>query len=410
MGKLTRWAWVALSLVCGGALAFAPAGMAAQRTHHWVATWTASPQAGNWEDEFQNQTVRMIVHTSVGGNRIRVEFSNALGKRSLTIGAADVALAGKGAAIVQGSDHALTFDGSPSVVIPPGALEVSDAVDLDVSALSNLAVSVYVPKETGPATKHFLGLHTTYISGPGNFAGSADMAAQWKTTSYYWLSAIDVEADASAHTVVAFGDSITDGFQSKLNGNMQWPSQLAARLQANPATANLSVANEGIGGNRVLHDALPFGPNALARFDRDVLAQAGVRYLIILESINDLGFPHNKMGGHGAQEVTAKELIAGLKQLITRAHAHGIQVYGATLTPYEGADYYSAEGEAKREAINHWIRTSGAWDGVIDFSKAIRDPNHPRRMLAAYDSGDHLHPNDAGYKAMADAVPLSLFH
>jgi lysophospholipase L1-like esterase len=410
MGKLTRWTWLALLLVFGGTFAFAPSSVAAQPTHHWVATWTTAPQAGNWQDEFHNQTVRMIVHTSVGGNRIRVEFSNAFGKRSLRIGAAHIALAGEGAAIVLGSDHPLTFDGSPSIVIPPGALEMSDVVDLHFSPLSNLAISVYVPDQTGPATKHLLGLHTTYISGPGNFVASPDMQTKWEATSYYWISGIDVEAAASAHTIVAFGDSITDGFQSKQNGNMQWPSQLAARLQANPATEALAVANEGIGGNRVLHDALPFGPNALARFDRDVLAQPGVKYMIVLESINDLGFPHEKRGGHGAQEVTAKQLIAGLKQLIIRAHAHGIKVYGGTLTPYQGADYYSAEGEAKREAINQWIRTSGAFDGVIDFDKAVRNPQNPKRILPSYDSGDHLHPNDAGYKAMADAVPLSLFH
>lgn len=410
MGKLTRWtSWVFL-LVFGGAFVFAPSGVAAQPAHHWVATWTTAPQAGNWQDEFHNQTVRMIVHTSVGGSRIRVEFSNAFGKRSLRIGAAHIALAGKGTATVPGSDRSLTFEGSPSIVIPPGALEVSDVVDLHFSPLSNLAVSVYVPEQTGPATKHLLGLHTAYISGPGNFVASADMPAQWETTSYYWISGIDVEVSASAHTIVAFGDSITDGFQSEGNGNMQWPSQLAARLQANPSTEALAVANEGIGGNRVLHDALPFGPNALARFDRDVLAQPGVKYMIVLEGINDLGFPHDKRGGHGAQEVTAKQLIAGLKQLISRAHAHGIKVFGGTLTPYQGADYYSAEGEAKREAINEWIRTSGAFDGVIDFDEAVRNPKNPKRILPSYDSGDHLHPNDAGYKAMADAVPLLLFH
>lgn len=408
MNRTVQKAGIAFAVAFGAMSAITPAVAQPATAQHWVATWTTSPQAGNWEDEFDNQTVRMTVHTSLGGSRVRIEISNAFGAHSLSIGAADVALAAKGAGIVPGSDHALRFGGSPSVIIPPGALEVSDPVDLRVPAESNLAVSIYVPEHTGPATKHFLGLHTTYISGKGDFVTSEDLPTQWKTTSYYWLSAIDVEAAADSHAIVAFGDSITDGFHSTLDKNMQWPSQLAARLQANPATKHLAVDNEGIGGNRVLHDAVIFGPNALARMDRDVLAQDGVKYLTVLESINDLGFPH-AVGGHGDQEVTADQLIAGLKQIIVRAHAHGIQVFGCTLTPYKGADYYSAEGEVKREAINHWIRTSGAFDGVIDFDKAVRDPNYPERMLLSYDSGDHLHPNDAGYRAMANAVPLSLF-
>ncbi|HUA86396.1 MAG TPA: SGNH/GDSL hydrolase family protein [Bryobacteraceae bacterium] len=377
-----------------------------QTTEHWVATWMASPMAGAWDEEFQNQTVRMVVHVSLGGSRVRVEFSNAFGQESLTIGAAHVGIQAADAAIVAGSDRALKFDGSTTVTIPPGALEVSDPVELDVPALSNLAVSVYVPEKTGPATYHASGLHTTYISGPGNFAGDQDMASQWTAGAYYWLSGVDVEGGADSSAIVAFGDSITDGAHSSMNENMQWPSQLAERLQKDPATSKLAVVNAGIGGNRILHDVS--GPNALARLDRDVIARDGVKYLIVLESINDLGWPH-EAAAHGTQEVTAEQLIGGLQQIIDRAHAHGIKVFGATLTPYEGANYYSQEGEEKREAINRWIRTSGAFDGVVDFDAAVRDPDHPGRFLPACDSGDHLHPNDTGYKAMAGAIDLSLF-
>jgi lysophospholipase L1-like esterase len=373
---------------------------------HWVTTWAASPMAGTWADEFQNQTVRMIVHVSLGGNRIRVQLSNAFGNHSLTIGSAHVAIQQKGDAIETSSDRALTFAGSPSVTIPPGALEVSDPVELNVAPASNLVVSIYLPEKTEPATYHQLALHTTYISGPGDFTAMENMQARWTTSSYYWLSAVDVEAVARSSGIVTLGDSITDGFASTIDGNRQWPSQLAARLQADPATADMAVANEGIGGNRILHDVI--GPNALERLDRDVLAQDGVKYMIVLESINDLGWPHQP-GAHQSQEVSAQQLIAGLQQIITRAHAHGIKVFGGTLTPYQGANYYSDEGEAKRETVNRWIRTSGAFDGVIDFAAAVRDPGNPRRFLPTYDSGDHLHPNDAGYRAMADTINLSLF-
>jgi lysophospholipase L1-like esterase len=405
--KIQRiWAGLALTL----ALALMPAGaFAAQRSggEHWVATWMAAPLEGTSRDVFRNQTVRMIVHTSIGGKRVRVEFSNAFGKESLFIGAAHLAISSQNAAIVPGSDRALTFDGSASVTVPPGALEVSDPVDLDVAASSDLAVSIYVPEAADPATMHPLGLQTTYISAAGNFTGAETMPYKWTALAWYWLSGVDVEADAGTGSIVALGDSITDGANSTPNTNRRWPNQLASRLLANPATAHLAVVNAGISGNRILHDI--YGPNALARFDRDVLARAGLKYLIVLEGINDLGFPHAP-GAHGQEAVTAQEAIGGLRQIIDRAHAHGIKVFGGTLTPYEGAPYYSKEGEAEREAVNQWIRTSGAFDGVIDFDAAVRDPVHPLRFLPAYDSGDHLHPGDAGYKAMADAIDLKLFH
>lgn len=392
---------LALALVPSGARSATQSGGA-----HWVATWMASPLAGSPTDVFRNQTIRMVVHTSIGGRRLRVEFSNAFGKRDLVIGAAHVAIQSKGAAIVPGSDRVLKFDGSPSVKIPPGALFESDPVNLRFDPLSALAVTIYIPVATGPATLHPLGLQATYISGPGNFTSAQTIPHKWITHSWYWLSGVDVEAAKGAQAIVALGDSITDGFNSTTNANRSWPSQLAARLQANPATAHLAVANAGISGNRILHNK--YGPNALERFDRDVLARAGVKYLIVLEGINDLGFPHLP-GAFGQQEVTAQDVIAGLRQIIDRAHAHGIKVFGGTLTPYEGAMYSSKEGEAKRVAVNLWIRTSGAFDGVIDFDAAVRDPKNPKRFLPAYDSGDHLHPGDAGYKAMADAIDPKIF-
>jgi lysophospholipase L1-like esterase len=357
---------------------------------------------------FKTRRYGWLFTSARGGSQIRVEFSNAFGAHSLTIGAAHVAIQQEGDAIEAGSDRALTFDGSPSVTIPPGAPEISDPVALNVAPSSNLIVSIFLPEKTEPATYHQLALHTSYsyISGPGDFTAAQHMQARWTTSSYYWLSAVDVEADARSSGIVTLGDSITDGFASTLDANRQWPSQLAARLEKDPATADLGVANEGIGGNRILHNVI--GPNALERLDRDVLARDGVKYMIVLESINDLGWPHQP-GAHESQEITSRQLIAALQQIINRAHAHGIKVFGGTLTPYQGANYYSDEGEAKRETVNRWIRTSGAFDAVIDFAAAVRDPSNPRRFLPAYDSGDHLHPNDAGYKAMADTIKLSLF-
>jgi lysophospholipase L1-like esterase len=376
---------------------------------HWVATWITSPVKGLPKLTLHDQTVRMIVHTSIGGDRFRVEFSNAFGDHSLFIGAAHLAIRAKGSSIVPGSDRTLTFNGSPSVTIPPGAPMLSDPVSLKAPPLADLAVSLYVPEAVVPFTEHSVALETTYISGPGNFTGAESIKPVHTNATWYWLSSVDAEAASNVCAIVGFGDSITDGYNSKLGANGSWPAQLAARFQANPATAHLAVVNAGISGNRVLHNF--FGPDALARFDRDVLAQDGVKYVVILEGINDLGFPHEPPRFKlPHQEVTAAQVIGGLRQLVERAHAHGIRVIGATLTPYKGSLYYSKEGEAKREAINRWIRTSGVFDGVVDFAAVIRDPKHPLRFLPAYDSGDHLHPNDVGYKAMADAINPALFH
>jgi lysophospholipase L1-like esterase len=348
----------------------------------------------------------MIVRTSVSGRRVRVRLSNEFGKEPLVIGAAHIAIRSKGGAIVPASDRALTFSGQPSITIPPGAEVISDPADLDVLELADLAISVYVPDKADMSTQHITGLHPIYVAGPGDFTGKAEITDVSKQEAWYWLAGVDVTASKDAGAVVTFGDSITDGARSTVDGNDTWPSELARQLLAGHGHhAELAVLNAGISGNRILHDVI--GDNALRRFDIDVLAQPGVKYMIVLLGINDIGFSNTPLGPN--QAVSADEIIAGLRQIIERAHVHGIAVFGGTLTPFEGAMYYSPDSETKREAVNNWIRTGGAFDGVVDFEAAVRDPAHPTKVLPAYDSGDHLHPSDAGYKAMGDAVGLALF-
>jgi len=385
---------------------------------HWVSTWAASPllraqpaqQQPNAAplppNSFNNQTLRMIVRTSIGGRRLRLQLSNAFGASALTVGAAHIALRSKDSAIIEGSDRPLGFDGKPSTVIPAGALMVSDPVDLYVPPLSDLAISLYFPNDTGPATMHATGLHTTYISKQGNMTTQPATADATTSQSWYWISSVDVLAPAAAAAIVTFGDSITDGARSTPDANRNWPSILAERLLANKNTANLAVLNQGISGNRLLRDGV--AANALARFDRDVLAQAGVKWVTLLEGINDIG-RGTGTNAAASDAVTADELTGALRQLIERAHSHGIKVIGCTLTPYAGAAYYSEKGDAIRQTVNRWIRTSGAFDAVVDFDAATRDSNNPKQFRAEFDSGDHLHPNDAGYKAMAESIKLSVF-
>ena len=380
-----------------------PATMAKDGSHagHWVGTWNASPQAAWHPVELNGQTIRQIVHVSIGGTRVRVRLSNAYGAGSLVIGAARVGLVSTGASIAAGSDRALTFNGSESATIPAGALAISDPVNLRVPDGGDLAVSIYVPGSAAAATEHSVGLQTTYISPEGDFSGADSLPTATTTQSYYFLTGLEVDAPAKSRAIVTLGDSITEGLHSTADANRRWPDRLAERLRSQKGGSKVAVLNAGISGNRVLHDTV--GTNASARLDRDVLVQSGARYLIVLQGINDIGYP-------GA--ATAAEIIAGHLQIIDRAHAMGLKVYGGTLTPFQAflpGLYYTADGEAKRQAVNHWIRTSKAYDAVIDFDKALRDPGNPARMRPAYDSGDNLHPNDAGYKAMADAIDLSLF-
>jgi lysophospholipase L1-like esterase len=344
----------------------------------------------------------MVVHTSIGGRRARIHLSNAFGTTPLRIGPVHVALRDKESAIVPSSDRAVTFSGKPGFKIPPGAGIVSDPVDIEVPKLGDLVVSVYLPEEAATPTTHATGLHTTYISKAGDFTGAVSIAEPTTRQSWYWLSEVDVVAPADAGLVVAYGDSITDGATSTPDTDSSWPSRLAQRLAANKATANWAVVNQGISGNRVLGDGA--GVSALTRYDRDVLSQPGVKWVIFLEGINDIG-----IAARGGDPVTAEDLIAAHKQIIERAHLHGIKVMGATLTPYAGAAYYTEDGEAIRQALNRWILTGNAYDAVVDFDKATQDSENSKQIRPAYNIRDHLHPNDAGYKAMADVIDLSVF-
>jgi lysophospholipase L1-like esterase len=351
-----------------------------------------------------NQTIRQIVHTSIGGSRLRVVLSNAFGTAPIDVGAAHVALRDKDNTLVANTVKPMTVAGKEAFSILAGATVVSDPVDLNLPPLSDLVVDLYVPKEVGigasPVTTHNGASQTNYVSQTGNHSGEVAPAVETRAGAWFMIARVEVVAPEKTAAVVTFGDSITDGARSTSDMNTRWPDQLARRLAARKG-AGVAVLNAGISGNRVLGDGA--GVSALARFDRDVLMQTGVTHVVVMEGINDIGIARNN------PTPSAEDLIAGHKQLIERAHARGLKIYGATLTPYEGAAYFSPEGEAKRQALNQWIRTSGAYDGVIDFDMATRDPAAPTKFLPAYDSGDHLHPGDAGYKAMGDAVDLALF-
>ena len=388
-----------------------PLGVFAAPTDHWVGTWAASPMAAkNPDGKFgapgtDGTTLREIVHISIGGPSVRVILSNEFGLDPLTIGAAQIALSSGTSAISPGTASALTFSGKPSITIPPGALAVSDPAPLKVAPASNLAVSLFLPDQpVSQLTFHPFADQTNYLV-PGNVVTAASLDTPQTFFTWDFLKGVDVTADNKAASIVTFGDSITDGAHSTRDANARWPDVLARRLQADKKTAHLGVLNQGIGGNRILHDTT--GPSALARFDRDVIAQTGVKYLVIMESINDIGHATDPTKPYDV--VTADDLIAGLTQLATRAHTHGIKVYGATLTPFVGAKYQSPAGEEMRQAINKWIRTTDQFDGVIDFDKVTTDPTHPGMFLILDDSGDHLHPGDAGYKAMGESIDLNLF-
>lgn len=404
-----------LAALAASALLAAPLLSPAQTPlpDHWVGAWaTANVMLDNTKAKDPSKvlgtadtTLREIVHTTLAGPLLRVELTNEFGTEPLRIGAVHVALAGAAGALQLTSANALTFNGQETITIPPGAIAVSDPAALALPASADLAVSIFLPAQTiSHATMHGSAFTTSYIA-PGNVVGQNTLPTPQKTTSWFFLRAVDVKSpEKTAAAVVAFGDSITDGAGSTVDGGDNWPALLAKRLHGNKKTANLAVLNEGIGGNRILHDGT--GPSALARFD-SVLALPGTRYLILLEGINDIGHAYQPANPYDI--VTAADLEQGLMQLVERAHDHGIKVYGATLTPYMGAGYSSPAGEAVRKEFNGWIRSNKQLDGLIDFDEATRDKSSPDRFRQDFQRGDQLHPNPAGYKAMADHVDLKLF-
>jgi lysophospholipase L1-like esterase len=356
---------------------------------------------------FNNQTLRQIVHTSIGGSRVRVVLSNVYGTAPLTIGAAHVALRDKDSSIQTASDRPLTFGGKPTVAIPANAVLYSDPVNLTVPQMADLAIDLYLPGNTdtpAPLTMHTGAFQTNYVSETGNHVGAAKLPAVATVQSWFLMYRVEVQAPESASGLIAFGDSITDGTRSTPDANHRWPDQLVRRMLSGTTPLEMGVMNAAIAGNRVLSEGtFQVGVNALARFEHNALAQPGVTHVILMEGINDIGNARTN------PTPTAEDIIVGYKQLIDRAHSKGLKIYGATLTPFYGAAYYTDVGEAKRQAVNQWIRTSKVFDAVVDFDAATRDPNDPKRLLAVFDSCDHLHPNDAGYKAMADAIDLGLF-
>jgi lysophospholipase L1-like esterase len=377
-------------------------------TTHWVGTWTAAPAPAEGA-AFSNHTLRMIPRVSLGGSRVRVRISNLCGVRPLAIGAAFVGLRSAGPALVPGSNRRLTFGGDPSATIAAGALIVSDPVELAVAPLSDLAVSVHLPEDL-PASFGITGRYarqTNYISPPGNFSASDVMPVGKLTDDWYFVCGVDVVAPRTAGAIVALGDSLTDANISTHDGHHSWPSQLARRLIARSSGRPMAVMNQGLGGNRILHDIR--GDSGLRRFDRDVLAQPGVTHTIIMLGTNDLRNRWRKP----EEEVSAPQMIAGLKQFAVRGHTRGIKVIAATLTPFENETFLPGAWTPKREAIrqevNDWMRKTDVFDAIVDFNRALRDPDHPTRMLPIYDCDDHLHPSDLGYRAMGDASELSLF-
>jgi lysophospholipase L1-like esterase len=366
----------------------------------WVGAWGGSPApSGPTSRSYENQTIRQALRISASGSHVRVRFTNEYGDKPLKIGAATISMAGPDGAPV-GAPVTLSFGGQAGTSIPKAAAMLSDSVALPVKALDQLSISIFVPEATGPCTCHVLATQNVEVSGPGDFTRGG-FGKKDTVTQRPFISAVEVAPATPTRAIVAFGDSITDGYQSTMGANRRWPDVLAERLRK--AGMDRSVVNEAISGNRVLnYGQAMFGDAAVARFDRDVLSVPGADWLVMLEGINDIG-----QGGD--QRPSAEVMIAGYQQIIERAHAHGLKVYLATMLPFEGARYYAEPGEVIRQKVNGWIRLGQGFEGVIDLDAAMRDPANPKKMKAELQSGDWLHPNDAGYKVMGEAIDLKLF-
>lgn len=410
--SLLRLCWLASLVVAFSAPA------CAEGVHPWIATW-GSAQLQPYGAEvlspktFDHTTLREVVHVSAGGSQVRIRLSNVFGQSALEIASVSISRPAAGAergVIVPESAQKLTFHGATSVSVPMGSEYVSDPISVKLPALSDLVVDIEINAAPMNVTLH-TGARATSFLASGSHGGEAKLPSAQSWTRWYFLSGVEVlSGERNAGTVVAFGDSITDGHASTTDGNDRWPDFLARRFAAEAKTHGLGVVNAGIGGNHLLYDGL--GPNALARFDRDVLARPGVRYVILLEGINDLG-GLDRLEDHGAAVHAAwlAQVESAMAQIVVRSHERGIIVYGATLTPYLGSDYYhpNAASEADRIALNDWIRDSHTFDDVIDFDAVVRNPEKRDHMLPAADSGDHLHPGPEGYRRMGDAIPLKLF-
>jgi len=402
-----------LAVLCGPVPAQQLCGKAC--SGNWVAAWgtaqqlavpaRAIPARETPPAKVEAQTVRMVARTTVAGSAVRIALSNSFGYAPVRIDAVGVARLAGGSAIRAGSSRQLTFGGEQSVVLAPGAQIYSDPVEYDVPAQTDLAVSLYLAADSGPTTAHPIGMRNAWLA-PGNQVAAEKLSNATEFHSYLWLAGVDVLADTKAATIVAFGDSITDGFGITMDSDMPWPSVLARRLGAQKKIAPRAVINMGISGNRVLKEGA--GSSALARFDRDVLSRPGARWVLLLEGINDISFS-SIPNLPASEKVTAAQIITGYRLLIGRAHLHGLAIIGCTLTAFEGVPTFTAEGEKMRQDVNRWIRESGEFDAVVDLDAATRDPAAPTKLKPEYDSGDHIHPNDAGNRAMAGAIDLTLF-
>jgi lysophospholipase L1-like esterase len=406
---------IVLAILVAACLGALPSETAEFLQQHWTGTWSAAPEEVVDGAQYRDQTLRMIVHTSIGGDSVRIRISNSFGVDRLAIGAAHIAVRSSGARIISGTDRILSFSGKTSVAVPVGALVLSDPVYLDVPPDADLSISVYLPALTVASTAHTVALQTNYVAkSNGNFTDAVDLPGASTIGEWDFLTGVDVLGGLQSSAVIVLGDSVGDGIGSSTDKNRRWPDVLARRLQRQYGTAK-AVLNEAITGNRLLFPGASgfefFGAAGLARLERDVIGQAGSKYLVISLGLNDTAQPG--IIAPISDEVTASEIIAGHLQLIERAHEKGIHVLGCTLTPFKDSliapGFYSSSKETKRETINEWIRTSGAYDAVIDFDQVLRDPAHPLKIRATYDSGDHTHPNDAGHRALGQAIDLNLF-